>query len=78
MDETLITYDVAHVHYRDMYGRLLWVEPIKEEHRLFEVGEIFTLDYVKYKINRFAIVDNTIHLNISVIKEDVNITEPHL
>ena len=60
-------YDITNTHFRDLSGRLLWVEPLKEENRLYGLGETFALDEIRYKIERMAIVDNTQHLNISVI-----------
>jgi len=71
-------YDITHTHFRDIYGRLLWVDPIEHEYRLYRIGETFDLDGIKYEVKRMAVVDNTQHVNVAVIEEDVNIVEPHL
>jgi len=60
-------YDITHTHFRDACGKLLWIEPLKNEYRLYEPGESFDLDEIKYQIDSRAIVDNTQHCNISVI-----------
>jgi hypothetical protein len=71
-------YDIRETHIRDIYGRFLWAEPIKEDFRLFNVGEEFIIDEVKYKVERIAVVDNVQHVNIEIIREDLNVMEPHL
>jgi hypothetical protein len=71
-------YDIRETHFRDVYGRFLWAEPIKEDFRLFNVGEEFIIDEVKYRVERIAVVDNVQHVNIEIIREDLNVMEPHL
>lgn len=72
-------YYITTTHFRDIYGRFLWLEGLQEEHRLFAPGEKFTEDGVQYRVERMAVAENTQHVNLSVIEEDVNITEgPHL
>lgn len=71
-------YDIRINHFRDIYGKLLWVDPVQEEHRLFIAGEEFILDAVKYKVERIAVAENTQHINVSIVKEDENIVEPYL
>lgn len=71
-------YDIRETHFRDVYGRFLWAEPTKEDFRLFNVGEEFIIDEVKYRVERIAVVDNVQHVNIEIIREDLNVMEPHL
>ena len=62
-----------------MFGRLLWPEPLDSEVRLYRVGETFIkAGGVRYRIERVAVADYIQHVNISVIEEDVIITEPYL
>ena len=72
------TYNITHTHFRDVYGHLLWVEPLQDEHRLFQTGETFFRDDVQYRVERMAVVDNTQHVNVVVVKEDLNVVEPYL
>jgi len=72
-------YDITYTHFRDMAGRLLWIEPLDQEYRLYRPGETDKRHAgVVYRIERVAIVDNTQHVNVSVVEEDIIITEPHL
>lgn len=71
-------YNIAHTHFRDITGKLLWVEPISEENKLYNLGEKLSFGEIKYQIKRMAVVDNTQHVNVSVIAEDLNIVEPYL
>ena len=71
-------YNVTGTHFRDIYGKFLWAEPLKEDNRLYSPGEEFILDEIKYRIERVALVENTQHVNVAVVPEDVNITEPYL
>lgn len=71
-------YDVKRTKFYDVYGRFLWVEDIKYEYRLYSVGEEFDRDGSKYRVERQAIVENDERVNVSVIEEDIIITEPHL
>jgi hypothetical protein len=71
-------YSITHTHIRDIYGRLLWVEPLGEENRLYAPGEEFDLDEIKYRVVRLAVVDNTQHVNVEVVEEKVNVVEPFL
>ena len=71
-------YDVTATHFRDLFGKFLWAEPLQEEHRLYNPGEEFILDEVKYRVERVAIAENTQHVNVAVVHEDVNIVEPYL
>jgi hypothetical protein len=71
-------YDVRINHFRDIYGAFLWAEPAKEEYRLYEVGEVFEVNEVQYKVERIAIADNTQHINVTLVEEDLKVTEPFL
>ena len=71
-------YNLKTTHFRDIYGTLLWVDPLREDARLYNIGETFYHDDIKYKIERMAVVDNTQHCNVLVVEEDIIITEPHL
>ena len=71
-------YNVTETHFRDIYGKFLWAEPLQEDYRLYSPGEEFILDAVKYRVERVALVENTQHVNLKVVEEDVNIVEPYL
>jgi len=71
-------YDITTTHFRDIYGKFLWAEPIQEDFRLYNLGEEFVLDAVKYRVERMALAENTQHVNIVVVYEDLIITEPCL
>lgn len=73
-----MTYHITHTHIRDIYGKVIWIEPLKEENRLYSPGDVFGLDEVKYRVARVAVADNTQHVNVEIVQEDVMITEPHL
>ena len=76
-------YDITSTHFRDLSGKFLWAEPLQEEHRLFKAGEEIAVPgdeiiKVKYRVERVALVENTQHVNVAVVPEDVNIVEPYL
>lgn len=71
-------YNIRINHFRDIYGKFLWAEPLSEDYRLYKPGEEFILDEIKYKVERVAIAEETQHINISLVKEDLNIVEPYL
>ena len=71
-------YHITGTHFRDIYGTFLWAEPLQDDERLYKPGEEFILDEIKYKIERVALVDNTQHVNVSVVQEDLNVVEPFL
>lgn len=70
--------DIRATHFRDLTGKFLWAEPLQDEYRLFRPGEEFITDGLKYRVARIALVDNTQHLNIEPLPEEVIITEPCL
>jgi len=71
-------YNVTKTHFRDLYGKFLWAEPLQEDYRLYSPGEEFMIDGQKYKVERVALVENTQHINLKPINEDLNILEPYL
>uniref|UniRef100_A0A6M3K0A8 Uncharacterized protein n=1 Tax=viral metagenome TaxID=1070528 RepID=A0A6M3K0A8_9ZZZZ len=71
-------YNVTGTHFRDIYGKFLWAELLKEDYRLYNPGEEFILDEIKYRVERVALAENTQHVNVAVVPEDVNIVEPYL
>jgi len=71
-------YDITATHFRDLFGKFLWAEPLQEDYRLYNPGEEFILGEVKYRVERVALVENTQHVNVTVVLEDVNIVEPYL
>lgn len=70
--------DITHYHMRDANGHLLWVDPLDSEARVYALGERFIHDRVEYKVKMIAIAENTCHVNIEVVKEDVIVNYPHL
>lgn len=71
-------YNITHTDFRDIYGKFLWSEPLKEESRLYRLGETFPEADVTYRVERMALVENVQHVNVQLIVEDIIITEPHL
>ncbi|MDZ4340926.1 MAG: hypothetical protein U1E51_00630 [Candidatus Binatia bacterium] len=71
-------YNITIIHFRDIFGKLLWVELIQDEYRLYSPGEGFVLDEVRYRVERVALAENTQHVNVSVVAEDINVVEPYL
>ena len=72
------SYNITHTDFRDLSGRLLWVEPLAEDNRLYSPGEEFIRDETRFRVARIALVDNTQHVNVEVVLEDQNIVEPFL
>lgn len=75
-----MTYNITQTHFRDQYGRLLWAKPLEEEHRIYRIGETFRGEsgMTEYRVEMVAIAEHVLHVNLSVIEEDVNIVEPYL
>ena len=73
---------------RDIYGKLLWTEPIDQENRLYQIGERYSHVFhdeggkmapeAFYMIERVALAENVQHINLKLIEENVVVTEPHL
>ena len=75
-------YDITHTQFSDIFGRRLKVTPIDNEFRLYGIGEELELtindEIVRCKVERMAIVENTQHVNVTIIEEDVHETPgPH-
>lgn len=73
-----MSYDIKEIHFRDIYGRFLWSEPLGNEFRLYNPGDKFHDKDVNYVVVRSAVVDNTHHVNIEPDEIPVIVTEPHL
>ncbi len=71
-------YEITKTHFRDIYGKFLWAEPLKEDYRLYNLGEEFILDEIKYRVERVALAENTQHVNVLVVPVKENIVEPYL
>tara|TARA_Y100000310_G_scaffold255960_1_gene263626 strand:+ start:7410 stop:7664 length:255 start_codon:yes stop_codon:yes gene_type:complete len=83
-------YNITQTQMRDLYGKLLWPEPLLPagEYRLYKVGEIHSHDWteeegvvktVTYRVVRVAIAENTQHINLQPVVEEVVVSEePHL
>ena len=56
-------YDIKETHYRDIYGKLLWTEPMIFS-RLYAVGQEFIENSQTYTVARVAVADNVQHVNI--------------
>ena len=56
-------YNIDKIHYRDIYGDLLWEEPMIHE-RLHAVGEKFIYFSIEYIVRRVAVADNIQHVNV--------------
>ena len=56
-------YNITKVHFRDIYGALLWSEPMRFR-RLYSVGGELVVNYVGYTVRRVAVADNIQHVNI--------------
>ena len=46
--------------------------------RLYNIGETFYIDGMQYKVSTMSIAENTQHVNLEFLEEDVNILIPHL
>ncbi len=71
-------YEITKTHFRDIYGKFLWAEPLKEDYRLYNLGEEFILDEIKYRVERVALAENTQHVNVLVVPVKETIVEPYL
>jgi len=56
-------YKIDTIHYRDIYGKLLWSEPMIYKN-LFESGEELINKSSSYVVKRVAIAENIQHVNI--------------
>jgi hypothetical protein len=75
-------YDVTQTHFRDLYGRLLWTEPLQEEYRLYELEEVIlnrsSEGPKEFLVKRVALAENIQHVNLEPVLEQIIVTEPHL
>ncbi len=71
-------YNITGTHIRDIFGSFLWAEPLREDERLYRPGEEFIIDGIKYRVERVALIENTQHVNVAVVEEDLNIVRPFL
>lgn len=58
-----MTYNIKEVHYRDVYGNLIWKDEIVFR-RLWGVGNELIHDSKKYIVRRVAVADSVQHVNI--------------
>ncbi len=56
-------YKIDEIHYRNMFGQLLWKEKMIFM-RLYAIDDEFIEDYKTYVVKRVAIADNVQHVNI--------------
>lgn len=56
-------YKITEIHYRDIYGNLLWKEKMIFSH-LHAVGETIVENYILYRVRRVAVADDIQHVNI--------------
>ena len=56
-------YRIDTIHYRDIYGSLLFQTPMIFK-RLHGVGEEMVENHIHYIIRRVAVVDNIQHVNL--------------
>jgi hypothetical protein len=57
-------YRVAKIHYRDLYGALLWEEPMVFR-RLYATGDVIVHDGGTYIVRRVALADDIQHINMT-------------
>jgi hypothetical protein len=61
-------YNVTHTHYRDIYGNLLWHEPMTFK-RLHAVGEEIVEDFKLYIVRRVAVATTVQHVNLEPVHD---------
>lgn len=59
-------YNIKEIHYRDIYGKFLWKEPMIFSN-LYAIGDELTENRVEYRVRRVAVVDDVQHVNIERI-----------
>jgi len=60
-------YNITDIHYRDMYGNLLWQEKMMFN-RLFALDQDIFQDGVHYVVKRVAVADNVQHVNLWTVE----------
>jgi hypothetical protein len=64
-------YDnIKKIHYRNVYGRLLWEEPMVFS-SLQGAGEDIVKNYIRYRVKRVAVVDDVQHVNLDTEATEV-------
>lgn len=71
-------YDIRTTQFRDIYGRFLWEEPLRDNFTLYKPGQVLWRGDDTFRVVRCAVVDSTEQLNVERVQEDINVTEPHL
>ncbi len=56
-------YNISEIHYRDVYGRLLWKTDMIFR-TLHAVGETLVWDNKSYIVERVAVADTVQHVNL--------------
>jgi len=56
-------YKIRKIHYRDIYGNLLWQVPMFFR-RLYAVNQLFVKSYQEYRVIRVAVADDVQHVNV--------------
>lgn len=59
-------YNIKEVHYRDIYGKLIWKDNIVFR-SLWGVGNELVHDSKEYIVRRVAVADNVQHVNIEPV-----------
>lgn len=65
MTEEVRSFHITEIHYRDYFGRLLWIESMVLR-RLFGPGDEVINDSKKYTVRRVAVADNIQHVNFNL------------
>jgi pyoverdine/dityrosine biosynthesis protein Dit1 len=58
-------YNIKEIHYRDIYGRLIWKDEIVFS-SLWGIGNEIIYDYQRYIVRRVAVADTVQHVNIEL------------
>ena len=59
-------YKIDIIHYRDIYGKYLWEEPMIFR-RLYHIGQDLVSNSITYIVKRVAIVDNILIIAMTTI-----------
>ena len=65
-ESTTTRYKVESTQYTDVYGNILWAEPMMFN-RLWKVNQTFIYDFIEYRVVRVAVVDKTQVVNVEVV-----------
>jgi len=61
-------YKVDKIHYRNIYGKLLWTEKMIFK-RLYAVNQSFITNSKEFIVKRVAVANNIQHVNIIEIQQ---------